>query len=258
MINNELRRVLPEPRCSARAARLAKKGVTTVRSRCAAEIAEGSSSVSILRRQARRPRRRHQERAKEAKEHLVGARPAGILLDRICRGSILDKEFNREIKRSRPSSRRPHRRLPDLRRDRPPRRGQSSTAGTTPPPSWPRSRRRSAPSPSEPVAAAEISRRRARPHRRRVRVRSRCSHRRPVLACAPASALRTAGRRRPAATRHRRRGPPTGTIARSTASIRPGAILRSNRKRQAWSRTAFTSGRKTAVPCRRRCRRRAR
>ncbi len=64
---------------------------------CAAEIAEGSS-VSILDGKRDDLVQAARVAAEEAAEALRGARPAGVVLfDCICRGSILDKEFQREI-----------------------------------------------------------------------------------------------------------------------------------------------------------------
>jgi hypothetical protein len=64
---------------------------------CAAEIAEGSS-VSILDGQRDDLVDAARAAATEAREALQGKRAAGVVVfDCICRGTILDKEFHREI-----------------------------------------------------------------------------------------------------------------------------------------------------------------
>jgi hypothetical protein len=64
---------------------------------CAADIDEGSS-ISILDGQRDDLVQAARTAAEEASEALRGARPAGVVLfDCICRGTILDKEFQREI-----------------------------------------------------------------------------------------------------------------------------------------------------------------
>jgi hypothetical protein len=64
---------------------------------CAADIAEGSS-VSILDGKRDDLVAAARAAAEEARESLAGAKPAGVVLfDCICRGSILDKEFQREL-----------------------------------------------------------------------------------------------------------------------------------------------------------------
>jgi hypothetical protein len=64
---------------------------------CAAEIAEGSS-VSILDGKRDNLVSAARSAAREAKDALKGARPAGVLLfDCVCRGAILEREFGREI-----------------------------------------------------------------------------------------------------------------------------------------------------------------
>jgi hypothetical protein len=64
---------------------------------CAAEIAEGSS-VSILDGKRDNLVNAARTAAREARDALKGAQPAGVLLfDCICRGTILENEFAREI-----------------------------------------------------------------------------------------------------------------------------------------------------------------
>jgi hypothetical protein len=64
---------------------------------CAADIDEGSS-VSILSGKRENLVAAARNAAREAREALKGARAAGVLLfDCICRGTILDSEFGREI-----------------------------------------------------------------------------------------------------------------------------------------------------------------
>jgi hypothetical protein len=64
---------------------------------CAAEIAEGSS-VSILDGKRDNLVAAARSAAREAKDALKDARPAGVLVfDCVCRGAILENEFGREI-----------------------------------------------------------------------------------------------------------------------------------------------------------------
>jgi hypothetical protein len=64
---------------------------------CAADIPEGSS-IAILDGQRENLIQAARNAAQEARQALGGARPAGVLLfDCICRGSILEQEFEREI-----------------------------------------------------------------------------------------------------------------------------------------------------------------